>query len=659
MVGFLALGLVLANATIFMTMPWLQAGAWADTEHVVAALHASGALILAGIAVALYRGVASVRVAVTHPLTLLPLGLAAWSVVGAVAAEFPGLALLGPPQTGQGVLWYVDLATFTAAFLSIRDYPGPRRMVVGSLIAVAAAAAFINLRHLPSIQPVMAAAGMDPGWSLFSFNDYEVYYALPLIILGVTGWRHDRVMSIAAITVGIAVLLAANNRTALVAAALVTPPTVLAMWIARRKGGDWMARPLMVAALAAMVAAVALVPYPLIRAIPPDKGFDTLWSRAVLGRAIEPSLSSLQTLTIGKSWGHYQQEMVRNIDSAGVRLYRSEWRDLSRDEFHSHNAALEGLLSAGVPGMVLTVLMALAVVVFAAPKHRVLAAGAATFAALMDALWFQMPVTLAGTAMVGGTLAAHRPPPAWIDRRATLVSVLCLAVALAGAAGAAAAARHALAVDGWKMCLPPHQPGEACASRDMPADPRQSGVGLASVLNDAIQDATDQAAAGKLSPQSAAVIRKAVATAADRAPSSGLSLALAANNAYSLWIGLPPGTPLAINGADFARWGNVVQHLQASAPQRADLIIPYVTWLMTSAREAEASAVVASSERTHPKHPVVLWFRGLLTLGMAGEEARLTGLAKLKTAIQGGVERYLPVEAEVKAALLGANGGQQ
>lgn len=647
-VGLLGFALVAANASLTLAIPWLRVGAWADTELAVAALHVCGALALAGLIFGM-RTDPRVRSAATHPLTLLPFALAGWSLLGAVFAEFPGLALLGSPQTGQGVLWYLDLAAFTAAFVVVRTHSTAFRTVLGSLIAVAATATLINLRHFPSIQPLMAQWGVDPGWSLFAFNDYLVYYGIPLLIIGAAGLRTDRTISVVAMTTGFGALLAANNRTALVGAILVAIPTAVLWLLTRGERAKLLRSPALVACMAGAIGLVAVASYPLVRMVPQNSGLETLWSRAVLGRAVEPSLLSPKALLVGNGWGHYQQEMVRNIDSVGIRLFESEWRDMWRDEFHSHNAVLEAWLSAGLPGALLTIAIAMSMVVFAAPERRVIAWGAALYLSLMDALWFQMPTTLAAIAMATAMLAGERAPPRLGQRRLGAMVAAGSLLTVASVCGSALAVRHAIATDDWKRCLTAERPDSSCMNQSLPADPRQTGLGTAAILNELVPDATKQAAT--LAPERAVALHLAVAQAADRAPNSALSLALAVNNAFGLWLNAPAGSPLSLGPSDAARWASVIDHLQRVSPGRPDLTIPYVTWLLVTGRENLAEAVVARAEAGAPNHPVSLWFRGILSLGKQDERERLRGLTQLRAALRGGIERYMPVPSDVKAML--------
>ena len=102
--------------SFFIFIPALQPfafGIWYQSEPVVAALFACGGaatLCLAAMAVLGYP----VTGALTHPLTLVTGALAVWSAAASFTAPLPLRSLMGPPQTGEGVLWQVSLTALTA-----------------------------------------------------------------------------------------------------------------------------------------------------------------------------------------------------------------------------------------------------------------------------------------------------------------------------------------------------------------------------------------------------------------------------------------------------------------------------------------------------------------------------------------------------------------
>ena len=79
--------------------------------------------------------------ALTHPLTLVTGALAVWSAIASLAAPLPMRSMMGPPQTGEGVLWQVSLTALTALALAVWQ----RRLIRRAIVASAAVSGVILL----------------------------------------------------------------------------------------------------------------------------------------------------------------------------------------------------------------------------------------------------------------------------------------------------------------------------------------------------------------------------------------------------------------------------------------------------------------------------------------------------------------------------------
>lgn len=622
-------GVALAELSVIASLPLFQIGAFVDSEPAGVAFLFAGALCLFGLAAMLPR-YRLARAALCHPLFLLALALGLWSALVSPLSEFPLLSILGPPQSSQGALWFVAMAAFFAAFLVLGRLPRARRFHLILLSAAALLAAILHLPQAALVAPYVAG-GLNAGAAPFAFNKYLAYYSLPLLALAAALWRRDRWPSAVALLAGAVTLLASSNLTAGLIVLVVVPLSAIVLAAGRRSPE----RTRLWTILAAACVSIGAVSYPMIREAPPGGGLKTIWSRGILGRAIEPTLAQPLTWISGKGWGHYSQEMLRNLGTTDIRLFNSEWEEINRDEFHSHNAGLEALFSAGIVGAVLALLWPAALIRTAQPRHRAVAAGLALSLAMLDALWFQLPVTVAAGAMGAGFLArrgrSRRLPSA---PAAAGLAVLGLALS----AASLVVWRHAWQVETWKACLQVHAPAAASDCLGIPWDPRQSRAGEAVVLHEILGE-TD----ARFVPATS-FLRQTVANGTGMLPHSGLSFALALHNAYSLWSVHAP-----LPAGESAKWDAVVSQLQNAAPQRPDVIIPYVNWLIGNKRETGAGIVVARSAVGWPDHPVVLWYRGVLML--ADPAATQQGLALMRQALAGGIERFQPVPPDVKAAL--------
>lgn len=623
-------GAALAELSVIASLPAFQIGAYVDSEPAGVAFLLAGALCLFGLAAMLPR-YRLARAALCHPLFLLALALGLWSALVSPLVEFPLLSILGPPQSSQGALWFVAMAAFFAAFLVLGRLPRARRFHLMLLSAAALLAAILHLPQAPLVAPYVAG-WLDAGVAPFAFNKYLAYYSFPLLALAAALWRRDRGPSAVALLAGVVTLLASSNLTAGLIVLVVAPLSAIVLAAGRRSPE----RTRLWTSLAAACVIIGALSYPMVRQAPPGGELKTIWSRGILGRAIEPTLVQPMTWIAGKGWGHYFQEMQRNLGTTDIRLFKSEWDEINRDEFHSHNAGLEALFSAGIVGAVLALLWPAALIRTAQPRHRAMAAGLALSLAMLDALWFQLPVTVAAGAMGAGFLTRRGR-----SRRLPLAPASAAGMAVLGLVLSAASLvvwRHAWQVEAWKACLQIHTPAVPVGCMGIPWDPRQSRAGEAVVLHEILAERD-----ARVTPATS-FLRQTVANGTEILPHSGLSFALALHNAYSLWSLHAP-----LSAGESAKWDAVVSQMQSAAPRRPDVIIPYVNWLIGSKREIGAGIVVARSAVGWPDHPVVLWYRGVLML--ADPAATQQGLALMRQALAGGIERFQPVPPEVRAAL--------
>jgi len=630
------MGLTIGAASILGAHPMLAAGAWPESEAIVAVTLAGAALCLAGIGLAILTG--GIKGITLSPLVAVPLAMAAVSALGAPFAAFPGTALLGAPQNGLGAGWFLAQAGFTAAALEMR----PRRRIFAGLIAAAGLATSIavvfNLRHLPWLQPLLAEHGLLPQYPLLGFNEHLAYPALALAALAVVWLGEGRraggatLLLLAGLT-----LVASRNRTAMAAVVLLVPLAALASvgtrgravqaWIDRRPKSALLA-------LLAAVLAVGLAPYLAIRFIDMADLPNSLFSRQVLFKVLEPSLFDRPSvLVFGHGWGHYQEYLVRNLPTTGIRLFDPEWADISRDEFHSHSALLEALFAAGLPGLALTLLWPVAVVVAAKRRWKIVAAAFVLAWAAVDSMWFSMPSGLAIQALAAAALAGARVPGGRLPARVGMLVSFGLAALLA--TGAVLLRHQSVGLDQVRACLLPGLSAEACGSVAIPVDPRGANLGLASLL-------------GEIQGRSAGPLLPRLEMEAEARCRDGCALPLSLqllNRSMAQAFAKPPAT-------DFSpeRWREESQRIISVAPYRLDVLTPYFNWLLTTHDEATLRAVLNDAARINPEHPVVLWFSGIELLGQPTTPPT-RGLLLMRRALDAGLERYMPVSDDIKASL--------
>ena len=117
---FLTSGLGLGLISVIFSNDIFALGIWTQAEPVIGAVHLAGALCFAGLAWHWKRN-GLPKTWLRSPTFLAPLSLAIWNLLCSLGAQWPLQSILGPPQTGEGAIWYLDLTAFILAASHLRQ----------------------------------------------------------------------------------------------------------------------------------------------------------------------------------------------------------------------------------------------------------------------------------------------------------------------------------------------------------------------------------------------------------------------------------------------------------------------------------------------------------------------------------------------------------
>lgn len=624
-----SMGLGLAGGLIVLAHPLFALGVWDDTQIMGVGLFAAASLCLLAVAVSA-RHSRLVRRAALHPATLAPLCLALWSLCVTPFADKPWRSVLGTAQNGQGILWHVALSAFIAAALMVR----PARRVWPAILMVAAAtslvAALLGLQGLTWLYPSLVDWGLAPAARLLQFNEYLAYPALGLGVAALARWHETkRKDALGLALVATILVLVSRNRTAWLALPIFfLGCRLLSAWLAERRHSAAM--------LGACVVLAGLLPTALVflaGSEVPDI-LHPLWSRGLILRTLLPSLfDGAGHFLAGRGWGAVPDELVRNLPASGVRFYEAEWGGLDRDIFHSHNAVVEAMLSAGLPAAAMALLLPAAILVGCARNRLWLAGAFALSWAAMDAFWFMVPANLpliavAAAAVIGKPRPYRHGNPSFLAGTAAALALTCAAAA---AAIAVQSAQESRLISALAMPAP-------TADTALPLDLRDDGHALAAILT---------ATQGALPPG----LLQEVEQRAEAHGSPVLSMALVnavSRQAFAEEKPLPEWRdPEGLSST----WKRQVRRLLQQAPRRLDVLAPYFNWLLLNQREEEFAAMVTYAKAIDGQHPIVLWFEGTALLQAPDPALRASGLRSMHKALERGLERFMPIDQSVKKAL--------
>ena len=645
--GLLWLGLCAGTLSVFASHPVLAIGVWQDSEPMGLVFYAAASACFAGLALLCLDGAAVVR-ALGHPAVLAPAALGAWSLAVAPFVPFPMLSLFGPAQNSLGALWYLALAAFVASAIVLRA----NRRMFASLVAIAAATAVVaagfNLWRIDWPESVRDLLLWLPRTTLLEFNEYQAYYALALLALALVMARERRrLVSRLLAAAGIVSLLVSRNRAAMVASVLAFLPLAApTAWFSRVSH----LRPLRDRIAVAAILVIGTGSYLAIRLLDLRQLAPTLRSRRLVFEGVEPSLlDRAGALAIGHGWGRYADFLVANLSLSGIRLYNPDWAGLGRDLFHSHHVFLESLFAAGVPGLLLAAAIPVALILGAQQRRRGIAIAFVLSWLVVDCFWFMMPATLPVLALATAALAESARSLGWRWTRGPW-AIAWLALLVVTAAGVVELTGQARAMSRVIGCLTPGRAVD-CHDIDVATDLRGAEHGLASVVGDTVP-ALLRSGRPLADGQVDAVRRMLLeAERRDMAQPSTSLLTLQLADSYAA-VAFTDGTERVLPPVVlFNAWTRVLHDVLHRTPQRLDVLVPYLSWLLVRGQHADIEAMLVRARRVDADHPVVLWFSGIETLKPGDDAKREQALAQMRRAIDRGLERFMPVDPSIKARL--------
>jgi hypothetical protein len=661
--------LLLAMPFLFVfCLPWVDLGIWRQTETASVILHLASGLtaLLLGALIAL--GGRRARGAAVHPVVLAFAGIAALTVLQAALNPLDGFdasrTLHGLIKHGVGGLWHLDVAILIAGYLAVSDRRWRNAYAVSALAAMTLAA---------GLTLVFMNKGANP-WVPYDFTGWIGIFALLAVAAGLAS--DERRIRIAAIALGILGLYAGVNATADLAAAAAFAG--YAFWRWRPVAPSSIRRRSLAVAAFALVGFVVVLPLttkPLealaTRSVDPvkmrtdgipstnpidhidiDKKFyGTVWSRGWMVRTVLANLAAHPgALAYGRGWGSFPQVQAEEMRSVPGRAFpeRTEtsslafWDPNRKADFHSHGLLLEALLSLGIPGALLMGFALLSPLIFARRRDVPAAAFLTVSLCIVGGMWFLVN-TLAPVLAVALASCSRLPPKSQRPRMLGTVSIAAAFAAvglslfffasiLFGISLSERQARYFEPMD-WQIAPPcqaiagwtaPAREVNVTIFRRFVEEGEQSRVPFAWIAQRA-----------KTALNYACILRDLSDHTADPA------LLDASLDLRHRLLQASGNFPVIVNmmKVDISYWSDDIRRLLTMAPDRTDVIIPYVSWLILKGDKKEAlDAMAKLSPLVMPGDPVGDW--------LEARRAELTGdvtshRERMAAALRGGIANLI------------------
>lgn len=637
--------IVLAIAIPFSSIGPFRLGIWHQVEGVILGLHLAGLTGSLGFVVlACSRYRPCVLAAISHPFAVMPLLLAIWSVLTAGFVKLPGLSLFGAVETGEGAIWYFDLAILIAAAIFLKRHKPSWSIIVPFT------ATFVTI----VIAALQLSASYGSKFLPYSFTDYLAIHGLFLGAI-LIGWKFPptsgliRTGTAAALALGLIVL--AENRAALflaIAAALA--------------GGAWFAwgpkkwsneRLRRIASAASIAVAVVVTASPFLV----SNVTSILETRARLfGVAVTAMANHPASLITGFGWGSATDLNFEylHLDTAAL-VSRSTITGPTGEmlHFHSHNTFIEAFLSAGVIGLCLSLAVVAVLPLVAARRAIVPATALAVVFAGVAAMWFQLAASLPLMAVAFAGLSGRAISKPWRSGARRFAPLLVPGLIAVGAFQAFGAfgqydvARRSQ-FDPWAIGSIPNAIDCSTLMNDYGRGGRHLAFAAGNVRNRLVAVAN----AGLAVSPDVATLLDAYVCATDRWMAepkllqvAAMSLSARTDLAFRLWD--PIYEPLrnrALNS-----WEDHVLRFLNVAPERTDVARHYFYWRMALGDVHAALGLAEEILARRPGDPIGMWFKGLALSRDPSrrEEAR----AVIVEALKKGTAKMVDIDPDFLSAM--------
>jgi len=656
------LGVAVAILSIFAAIPPFHFGIFYQSEPVVIFIHIGSGISATGLAIAIWANPRNGQASL-HPFVIIPLCLAALTLVNGLFLQRPMASYFGSPQLGEGLFTFIDIAILTAATLVLK-VNNKRHLHLGSL-AVATTVIVSTLMLAPKFVSFPVPAP-------YFFPDYLAFYGILVSALIFTAFEPKSLnlrilLTVLAVLLGGGIVFASANRGAVALFFFGTPILIGIFYLLRFFGRDnrIMAAALSVLAPVTVTSAVILFGSNLLGIQRGGSFYFLLESTQSRFHLIEVAINGLianpYALFTGLGWGSFTEVLSIHLPVAWVNLRddlpqitATSWDAINRVDFHSHNYLVESALALGIPGVILALASTAMVPAYAAKRHRPIAV--ITAAALFGtwSLWFQVPASIPVMAVTWAFMAA----PINLSIRNILSSrSLAVTFSVLGILSLFAG------IDSWRFSMtassfqprmpPPLQLKGAileCPAYfyDTGRGGAHAGFRLRVHLKNLQKDISDGLHLKQDQIEKLNGLICASEAYIDKNPSFSTQQSSLLGRADIAFVEVP-ATAQPTKDAFLSNWKDRLNAVLKIAPNRTDLAASYLLWLLKENRLDEFSEFSAKLYAMDSSDPVGLWFSGIDLLGR--QETAEAGLRRMQTALKLGIERFIPVDDQLKQQL--------
>ena len=688
---WLAFALLVATMNIgLMALKPIRFGVWFQSDPIF-----FGLMLLSALAALmvwkLWRAGIDVFAAMRYRVMQMFTVFLAWNFVTAALSEIPMRAWFGPPESGEGWLFYLSIWLYTLLVFTLLNH----RLFTKAL-AIAAPASLALITAL-QIFP-------DAENQIFKWADYlgfiVIFYflSLPTLFSAIT----HRWLKIGLIAVGAACLLLSGNFSAIFLVGIFTAFGAIHFAIRKRKSAKILLRVAIGCVVVLPIAWISIAWNSTITNAFCERIIDTLsWydetftptgniktvidvykntmnpnsgdafnngslgTRILMNRAAYDFIASdAESLLIGNGFGSYNDTLFRYSVTDGVKLYQpnayANWYLVTGHAFHPHNAWIYMLVSGGFVGLLLWLAFTYGLLRHITAHTSIIVPGWLAYQAL-SMVWFTVPIVTAFFALaLATTMHSMAPTRTVLPSRQWLPSLL-LVIAAAYAIAATLHYRVATQTENQLVAIQTSLP-----NADMHAI-KDYGMGgmhqwwVAVLLGDYLNMKANTNLPFKESDVAwfEAMQRFMHETSKETRKIARVDAYLlgAANDSMLLYL---PKSNLWLATAErtMREWPKIALRFGLAEPTRTDILAQYFEYLIRHFQQTQngdekraalniVSRLSRSILKRYPENAVANWYYGNALMANKATEAE--GLKHTIRAYRDGVVRKVPMPDSLKA----------
>lgn len=666
---YTACGVVLALA--FFSIAWLglplfRDGYWNDEPIMFGMLVCS-----LGVTLWLALGMAMRWLEVTLPhrnlLFMLWVAWIAWQCIVTLFAQSPWRSWFGPPEQSEGLAWYICASLLMLLLATLWNSKHFRTLLISYSFLLTFALAILHM--ISDAQNNMFAGFFFPPiregyfdhWIPFVWPDYLGFMAAWWWIALMLTYPKLRLRFLLPISLMmLIILIASSNHGALgfiSYAMLITLASRLMplLHLPYFQGVTPAWRHM--TTLALMLPVLWLLASPYIPANYKGDVSQSVPTRVLLNHISMTALADEPSrLLLGKGWGRFADDFFKYSLLRDVSIYqdgkhRPNWPLVRGYNYHSHNMASETLLSLGIIGFLLWLLMPIIAVRQLPSRYFWGAVPMLVAFTLLLHVWFAMPQTMPFQALCWFLLIRNistdmQPPISRYKVLALLIPVI--AVLLWSVNAQWEAMRYGRLISdpfGTRF-------GKAFTQSDMEEDIKRGGDRLRSFFISYTKRLAEAQEAAQ--PKHVALYRDYLASmqTLSEDPRTGAYNVAAVLYGYNVLISTMHAPGFRELQQEAARNYFAMARLHTGrAPMREDVIAPYLQAMFDSRSDYDHKNLMGVVEELlilHPSHRSALWLGGKVLSTQPGFERQ--GLDMMRAALKLGAARvFLIPDAEIKA----------